>query len=83
MSSHQITLPPDVAAKLDERIANGAEDAVAVVRDGLAALDAEDLRRLSAVREKVARALSDPRPLAEADEVFARVGRALAEFNKG
>lgn len=79
MTTLQITLPPELAARLDERIASGAaEDAVAVVRDGLAALEAEDARRLAAIRAKVERAMSDPRPSSEAADVFARVERALA-----
>jgi Arc/MetJ-type ribon-helix-helix transcriptional regulator len=39
MASNLITLPPDLAAKVEERVASGAsEDAVSVIREGLAAL---------------------------------------------
>lgn len=83
MSSNQITLPPDLAAKVEERIASGAaDDAVSIVREGLAALEAEDARKFEALREKIARSLNDPRPSVPADEAFSRVMKALAEYKK-
>lgn len=83
MASNQITLPPDLAAKVEERVASGAsQDAVSVVRDGLAALEAEEARQLEWLREKIARSLNDPRPSVPIDDAFARVAQALTEFNK-
>jgi antitoxin ParD1/3/4 len=78
-----VDLPPDLAAKVEERIASGASvDAVGVVRDGLAALEAEDARKLEAVRDKIARAIADPRPSIPADEVFDRVQAVIAAIGK-
>lgn len=69
-----IDLPADLAAKVEERIASGAATTPAdVVRAGLEALEAEDARKLDALRAKVDRALSDPRPSRPADEVFSGV----------
>ena len=69
-----LDLPPDLAAKVQERIDNGegasAED---VLRAGMAALDAEDARKFEALKAKIARALADPRPSVPADEAFDRV----------
>lgn len=79
----ELRLPPDLAAKLDERVASGAAaSAVDVVRDGLAALEAEDARRLQALRDKVARAMADPRPSAPADVAFDRVEAMLAALDR-
>lgn len=69
-----IDLPEDLAAKVEERIASGAATTPAdVVRAGLEALDAEDSRKLEALRAKVDRALSDPRPARPAEEVLSKV----------
>jgi antitoxin ParD1/3/4 len=66
-----IDLPADLAAKVEERVASGAaKNPADVVRAGLEALEAEDARKLEALRAKVGRALSDPRPSRPADEVF-------------
>lgn len=76
--SSTVTLPPDLAAKVDARIASGAAgDAVDVVRAGIEALEAADAAKLDALRAKVARALADPRPSAPADEVFDRTNALL------
>lgn len=76
--SSTVTLPPDLAAKVDARIASGAaDDAVDVVRAGIEALEAADAAKLGALRAKVARALTDPRPSAPADDVFDRTNALL------
>ena len=76
--SSTVTLPPDLAAKVDARIASGAaDDAVDVVRAGIEALEAADAAKLDALRAKVARALADPRPSVPADEVFDRTNALL------
>ena len=81
--SEPLTLPSDLAAKVQARIESGAEsDAVDVVRAGIAALEAEDARRLVAIREKVARSLADPRPSVPAEDVFDRVDALLAAYNR-
>jgi antitoxin ParD1/3/4 len=78
MMSKALTLPPDLVAKVEERIASGAAaDAVDVVRAGLEALDAADAAKLEAVRAKIARALDDPRPSVPAEEAFDRVDALL------
>lgn len=76
---NSLTLPPDLAAKVQARIDSGAaSDAVDVVRAGLEALEAaEDDSKLEAVRSKIARALADPKPSVAADDVFARVDAVL------
>lgn len=82
MSANQITLPPDLAEKVEERIASGAsEDAVGVMREALAALEAEDQRKLDRVREKVRQALADPRPSLQADDVFDEVDAMLSKLS--
>ena len=44
-----VDLPADIAAKLDERVASGSADTpVDVIRAGIAALEAEDVRKLDA-----------------------------------
>ena len=76
--SEPLTLPSDLAAKVQARIESGAEsDPIDVLRAGLEALEAEDARRLAAIREKIARALADPRPSVPADEVYDRINAAL------
>jgi antitoxin ParD1/3/4 len=78
MATRELTLPPDVAAQLDARVASGeAADVIDVMRAALAALEAQDARKLEDVRAKIARSISDPRPSVAADEVFARVGQML------
>ncbi len=78
-----IKLPPDLAARIEERIASGgAPDAAAVVRAGLESLDADDARKLAIVREKIEAALADPRPSSPADEVFDRLEAALEKLRR-
>ncbi|MFT3726227.1 MAG: type II toxin-antitoxin system ParD family antitoxin [Terricaulis sp.] len=72
--SNSITLPPDLAAKVEERVAAGdAHDAVEVIRAGLAALEAEEARKFDELRAKIDRTIADPRPSIPADEVFAEI----------
>jgi len=76
--SNSLTLPPDLAAKVQAHIDSGAAaDAVEVVRAGLEALEAAEVAKLEAVRSKIAKSLADPRPSVPADEVFARVESAI------
>jgi antitoxin ParD1/3/4 len=78
--SNSLTLPPDLAAKVQAHIDSGAAaDAVDVVRAGLEALEAAEIAKLDAVRSKVAKALADPRPSIPADDVFARVESAIKQ----
>lgn len=78
-----LRIPDDLAAKLEERVASGAAaSAVDVVREGLAALEAEDARRLNALREKVARSMADPRSSVSSDDAFNRVEALLANINR-
>ena len=72
--SNTLTLPPDLAAKVQAHIdAGAASDPVAVLRASLDALEAAEAGKLKAVRDKIARALADPRPSVPAAEAFARV----------
>ena len=83
MATKELTLPSDLAAQLDARVANGeADSAVDVVRAALAALEAEDARRLEAVRAKIARSLADPRPSVPVDAVFDRIDQMLESLQK-
>jgi antitoxin ParD1/3/4 len=83
MATKDLTLPPDLAAQLDERVANGeAADAVEVVRAAMAALEAEETRKLEAARAKIALSLADPRPSVPADVVFDRMDRLIESFRK-
>ena len=76
--SNSLTLPPDLAAKVQAHIDSGAAaNAVDVVRAGLEALEAAEVAKLEAVRSKIAHAPADPRPSASADDVFARVESAI------
>jgi antitoxin ParD1/3/4 len=76
-----ISLPPDVQAKVDARIESGAEsNAIDVVRAALEALERDEATKLAAVRAKIERSLADPRPSVGADEAFDRVEAALAAF---
>jgi len=79
MATKELTLPADLAAKLDDRVAKGeAQNAVEVVRNALAALEAaDDAKKLDAVRAKIARSLADPRPSIPAGVVFDRVDQLL------
>lgn len=79
--SGTLSLPPDLAAKVQERIDSGAAaDAVEVVRAGIEALEAAEAVKLEAIRAKVARALADPRPSVPADDVFERAEAMLREM---
>jgi len=81
--TNSLTLPPDLAAKVQAQIDAGAADnAVDVVRASLEALEAADAAKISAVRERVAQALNDPRPSAPADEVFDRVEAVIRAAKK-
>lgn len=83
MSTKELSLPLDLAAKLDARVADGeAESPVEIVRAALAALEAEETRKLEAVRAKIARSLADPRPSLPAENVFDRVDRLLDSIPK-
>ena len=83
MATKELTLPSDLAAQLDARVANGEADcAVDVVRAALAALEAEETRKLEAVRAKIARSLADPRPPVAADAVFERIDQMLESLRK-
>ena len=79
MGTKELTLPADLAAKLDDRVAKGeAQDAVEVVRHALAALEAaDDVKKLEAVRAKIARSLADPRPSVPAGVVFDHLDQLL------
>ena len=75
-----ITLPPDLEAKVEARIASGvASTPMDVIRAGLEALEAADAAKLEAIRTKVARSLSDPRPSKTAAEVFDHIEAVIAE----
>ena len=79
MGTKELKLPADLAAKLDDRVAKGeAQNAVEVVRHALAALEAaDDTKKLDAVRAKISRSLSDPRPSIPAGVVFDRLDQLL------
>ena len=51
-------------------------------REGLAALELEDARKLDALRTKIAHSLDDPRPSVPADDVFDSVERLLASLKQ-
>lgn len=81
MATKELTLPAELLAKLDERVASGASASAAdAVRDGLAALEMEDIRKLDALRDKIARSLEDPRPSIPADLAFESVEKLLASL---
>jgi Arc/MetJ-type ribon-helix-helix transcriptional regulator len=83
MATRELTLPPDVAAQLDARVASGeATDVIDVMRAALAALEAQDARKLEDVRAKIARSVSDPRPSVAAGTVFDRVEEMLDSLQK-
>ena len=78
-----VTLPPDLAEKVRERIESGeGVDAIDVVCAGLEALDANDMAKLDAVRAKIAKSLADPRPSAPVDEVFDRIDALIRAYAK-
>ena len=79
MGTKELKLPADLVAKLDDRVAKGeAQNAVEVVRHALAALEAaDDTKKLDAVRAKISRSLSDPRPSIPAGVVFDRLDQLL------
>lgn len=71
--ANSLTLPPDLAAKVQAHIDAGAgETAEDVLRAGIEALEIQEAAKLSAVREKISRALNDPRPSIPANDAFAR-----------
>jgi Arc/MetJ-type ribon-helix-helix transcriptional regulator len=73
-----IELPPDLAARIEARVASGASsDPVEAIREGLEALESEDVRRLDTIRQRIAAALADPAPSVSADEAFDRVANYL------
>jgi antitoxin ParD1/3/4 len=77
--TNSLTLPPDLAAKVQAHIDSGvAADPVEVVRAGLDALEAAEATKLKAVQDKVARSINDPRPSSPADDVFQRVEAILS-----
>lgn len=76
--SNTLTLPPDLAAKVQAHIDSGAaSDPVEVLRTGLEALEAAEAAQLEDIRAKIARALADTRPSVDADAVFSRVEALL------
>lgn len=69
----KIELPPDLAERVEQRIASGASaDAVEVIRDGLAALEAEDARRIDLLRARIRAAIDDPAASVPATQAFDR-----------
>lgn len=78
-----LTLPPDVVARLEALIASGAaNDQIGAVRAAIEALEAEDGRRLEALRAKITRALDDPRPSVPADAVFDRLEALITKIDR-
>ncbi|HTR16717.1 MAG TPA: ribbon-helix-helix protein, CopG family [Acetobacteraceae bacterium] len=76
-----ITLPPDMLQRLRDAVAAGEYASTSeALRDAVRSWDRqrrEDAERLAGLRERVARALADPRPsLTEAD-VLARLDAVL------
>jgi antitoxin ParD1/3/4 len=83
MATKELSLPSDIAAELEARVAHGEAATVAdVLRAALAALEAEESRKLDALREKIAKSFADPRPSVAADEVFDRVDRMLDSLKR-
>lgn len=69
-----VPLSPDIVRRLRDYVDAGVgADESEVVSQALSLLDAEDDRRLQAIREKVRRSLEDPRPSIPADIAFERV----------
>jgi len=76
--SNALTLPPDLAAKVQAHVDSGAAaDAVEVVRAGLAALEASEAAKLETVRAKLSASLADPREAAPMDDVIERVNSLI------
>ena len=83
MDTKELTLPEELLAKLNERVASGASASAAdAVRDGLAALEMEDARKLDELRAKISRSLADPRPSVSADLAFDNVEKLLASLKR-
>lgn len=77
--ANTLTLPPDLAAKVQAHVDSGAAaDAVEVVRAGLVALEAAEAAKLEALRAKLGKAIADPSPSSTSAEVFARIEAVLA-----
>jgi antitoxin ParD1/3/4 len=77
--ANTLTLPPDLAAKVQAHVDSGAAaDAVEVVRAGLEALEAAETSKLAALRAKLSQAIADPSPSSSSEDVFARVEAVLA-----
>lgn len=76
--STTLILPTDLAAKVQAHIDAGAgADPVEVLRASLDALDAAEAGKLQDIRDKIERALADPRPSVVADEAFDRIGALI------
>mgnify|MGYP000384719870 CR=1 FL=1 len=74
-----VTLPPDLAAKVQAHVDSGAAaSAVDVVRAGLEALEAAEAAKLETIRSKLASSLADPADSIPSEDVFARVEALLA-----
>ncbi len=81
--ANSLTLPPDLAAKVQARIDSGAaNDAVEVLRAGIDALEAADAVKLEAVRARVARALADPRASTPSEQAFDRIDALLNALDR-
>ena len=72
-----ITLPRDMAEMIRGKVQAGAYASNSeVIREALRLLQEQDglkAQKLAWMREKIDRALADPRPSLEADEVFERL----------
>lgn len=81
--SNTLTLPPDLAAKVQAHIDSGAAaDPVEVLRAGLSALETAEAAKLDAVRAKINRALSDARPSNPSDDVFTRIEKLVEALER-
>lgn len=82
-----ITLPKDMAEMVRGKVRTGAyASSSEVIREALRLLqEQEGLRaqKLAWLREKVDRALADPRSSLEADEVFARLEKRQRRRSEG
>lgn len=76
--ANTLTLPPDLAAKVQAHVDSGAADAVEVVRAGLVALEAAEAAKLEALRAKLGKAIADQSPSSTSAEVFARIEAVLS-----
>lgn len=78
-----IRLPADLAERVEQRIASGGSaDAIEVIRDALAALEAEDSRRIEALRARIAAALADPAPSRPSTQVFDRADALIDSISR-